>query len=618
MAPGRASGALLACVALAPGVVLSRFVGESKGHAPCWPYAQCPEFPTPFNGSGYPETYEYTGKFPEGFIWGLGTAAYQIEGAYKEDGRGASIWDTYTGANTVGMPGSICSSAPCPVNKGMYAKGATGNVANDHYHMWKSDVQFMKRLGLKYYRFSISWPRLVPMGNASTPGAVNQKGVSFYNALIDELIANDIQPVVTLYHWDLPQALMQPPYNTPRKMGWYASKGGTPAGEDSIVPLFAAYADLCFRLFGDRVKTWVTFNEAWTFTWLGSGAGKAPGIPEFSETPKWPLVAGHNVLLAHAAAVRLYRDAYQSGRSGASHTGGRIGITNNMDWREPRTTSPADVAAAQRALEFQLGWYADPIFGNDGDYPPSMRAILGDALPKFTPEQRKLLRGSSDFFGLNHYGTAWAFDSEEAGFCQCYCSTTEAAGPDGPAFPRAESVWLYAAGWGLRKIINWVSKRYNKPDIIVTESGWSLAANTTAQGIDDPQRTYYFANYTSQLQRAISEDGCRVTGYFAWSLMDNFEWERGFTERFGVSYNDFKFGQDPDSPPGWAQKPTAGAQVRTQKGSNKYLQAVWKANELIDPRCVVTKEGLPGPRSRAQRETEKHPQCRRFGATGRP
>lgn len=492
----------------------------TSGHAPCWPYDECPPFPAPFAGKGYPAEYNYTGAFPDGFAWGLGTAAYQVEGAYDEGGRGASIWDTYTGANTVGMPGAVCTSAPCPVNDKMWAVGATGNVACDHYHRYKEDVALMKSMGLKYYRFSISWPRLVPMGNASADGAVNPAALAFYNDLINALVDADITPVVTLYHWDLPQALMQPPYDTPETMGWYAADAaGTPAGDNAIVALFATYADLCFRSFGDRVKLWFTFNEAWTFTWLGSGGGKAPNLPEFSDMPKWPLVAGHNVLLAHAAAVQVFRARYQSG----TFAGGRIGITNNMDWREPMTTSDADVAAAQRALEFQLAWFTDPIFGDAGDYPASMRAILGDALPKFTPVQRQLLKGSADFFGLNHYGTGWASDTDDAGFCQCYCDVAETAGPDGPAFPRAQSIWLYGAGWGLRKLVNWVSQRYSSPEIWITEGGWSLGANSSAVGIVDLDRTLYFANYTSQLQRAITEDGVDVRSYFAWSLMGEFD-----------------------------------------------------------------------------------------------
>lgn len=423
--------------------------------------------------------------------------------------------------------------------------------------------------------------RLVPLGNASAPNAVNADAVAFYSALLDALLAAGITPVATLYHWDLPQALLTPPYSSPSTQGWYAHDPatGAPAGKEAIVPLFAAFADLCFSQFSDRVKFWVTFNEAWTFTWLGSGGGKAPGIDAFSEMPKWPLVAGHNVLLAHAAAVDVFRSKY------AQSSGGVIGITNNIDWKEPKTTAPADVAAAQRALEFQLGWFADPIFGADGDYPPAMRTILGPLLPTFSDEEKASLNGSADFFGLNSYGTGWASDSDDAGFCSCYCNVDEGAGPDGPAFPKAQSAWLYGSGWGIRKLVNWIANRYGKDttEIYVTEGGWSIAADNATAGVKDAPRTYYYANYTAALRDAIYEDGVKVKGYFAWSLMDNFEWERGFTERFGVVFNDFSFGDDPNAPPGSFQKPTAAGQVRTPKESAQWLSKVWASNAMVDP-----------------------------------
>ena len=578
-----------ACLALA-----------SSSHAPCWPYSACPPFPTPFPGNdSYPglSYTNYTGAFPKGFAWGLGTAAYQIEGAYNTDGRGASIWDTFTGANTVGMPGSICTTAPCAINPHQWAKGATGNVANDHYHRWKADIAQMVDIGLKNYRFSISWPRVVPLGDARVPGGVNAKALAFYSDLIDGLLAAGITPVVTLYHWDLPQALMTPPYATPSTMGWYASDAATgkPAGQTTIVPLFAAFADLCFKTFGDRVKTWITFNEAWTFTWLASGGGKAPSIPEFAEMPKWPLIAGHNVLLAHAAVVNLYRTSYSPTQKG------EIGITNNIDWMEPNDTSNASIAAAQRGLEFQLGWFADPIFGPNGDYPPSMRTILGPLLPTFTAAESALLKGSADFFGLNSYGSGWATDSPNAGFSGAYVNIDHDAGPNGPAMPRAQSIWLFGCPWGIRKLVNWVAKRYAsgplgpRVPILITEGGWSIGANDSGTGTRDLARAYYFANYTQQLQRAIVEDGVNLIGYFAWSLMDNFEWERGYTERFGVVYNEFDFGPDPNSPPGWAQTPRADAQQRTRKDSSRYLQEVWRQNRVLDPAHYAKEAGVCPP-----------------------
>jgi beta-glucosidase/6-phospho-beta-glucosidase/beta-galactosidase len=586
---------------------------------------QCPEFPGPYGFSEAPEQYDYSGGFPEGFIWGLGTAAYQIEGGYKEGGRGASIWDTFTGADTVGMPGAncahCCKKAPCPVNEVMFDKGATGNVACDHWHMWREDVALMRAMGLKHYRFSISWPRIYPTGRAKD--GVNLAGVDFYNGLIDELLSSGITPYVTLYHWDLPQGLLDPP----KANGWWARDPKTGEPVEEIVDEWLAYVDTCFSLFGDRVKVWLTFNEAWTFTWLASGFGKAPSIEPFMNMSRDPYIAAHNVLRAHAKAVDLYRSKYQPEQDG------QIGITNNCDWKEPLTDSPADVAAAERGLLFQLGWLTDPIFGGKGDYPEVMKRMLRERLPRFTEQEKRLLDGSSDFLGINHYGTGFAHytpgrPSEDFSFSKM----TE----DG--LPRGQSEWLYGAGWGFRKLLYWIGRRYKDVPVIVTEGGWSIAAESAADGASDFDRVAYYANYTSQLRAAIYEDGVDVRGYFAWSLMDNFEWERGYSERFGVTFSDFNFspvGSSAGAPNGgdvnssgvnssgvnssgvnssgvnssrelsgrkagisaqlsgnssrkaqdlsstW--EPTAGRQIRTRKESSCWLEAVWRSNQLVDP-----------------------------------
>merc|ERR1712113_900642 len=297
------------------------------------------------------------------------------------------------------------------------------------------------------------------------------------------------------------------------------------------------YVDTCFRLFGDRVKTWITFNEAWTFTYLASGFGKAPSIEYYSDMTSEPWIAGHNVLNAHAEVVHLYRTMYQPTQ------GGKIGITNNCDWREPHSTDPGDIASAERAVLFQLGWYSDPIFGGKGDYPPEMRALYGSRLPNFTAEEKRKLNGSADFYGLNHYGTGWAaFDPKNPGADLSYAKVSE------EGIVKAESAWLYGAGWGFRKILNWVKRRYNNPVLYVTEGGWSANAPNYVLGTHDISRVMYYANYSSEMRKAIVEDGVDVRGYFAWSLVDNFEWERGYIERFGTTYNDFGKGFDPNAP----------------------------------------------------------------------
>jgi beta-glucosidase len=542
-------------------------------HHPCLGFDKdaCPGYPRPYGSAEErPQKYPSRGGFPDGFIWGLGTAAYQVEGGYKDGGRGASIWDTFTGADTVGMPGAdcehCCKKAPCPVHKGMESKGANGNVACDHYHLWRSDVALMKSMGLKNYRFSISWPRIYPTGRKSD--GINEAGVNFYSTLIDELVAAGITPYVTLYHWDLPQGLLDPP----RANGWWARDPDTLEPKEEILDEWLAYVDTCFKMFGDRVKVWVTFNEAWTFTWLASGFGKAPSIEPYNNISRDPYIAAHNVLRAHAKAVKLYRDHYQKDQ------GGQIGITNNCDWREPLTDSSADVAASERGLLFQLGWLTDPIFGGKGDYPEVMKRMYRGRLPVFTEEEKQLLNGSADFLGINHYGTGFSsYTPGRPGFDLSFSNMSE----DG--LTQAQSPWLYSAGWGFRKLLNWVGRRYKNVPIIVTEGGWSLEGKNAAEGAVDPQRMEYYNNYTAMMQAAIYEDGVDVRGYFAWSLLDNFEWEKGYNERFGLVYSEFEFGEDNHAGANQNKQPTAGKQVRTRKDSSCWLEAVWRTNTLVDP-----------------------------------
>jgi beta-glucosidase len=494
------------------------------------------DFPMPYRGL-YPSSYVPGGKFPDDFIWGLGTAAYQIEGAWDEDGRGPSIWDTFSGAG---------SYEP---NEGHEVKSDSGAVTCDHYHRMEEDVRLMASLGLKNYRFSISWPRLLPTGTLA--GGINQKGVAFYHRLIDALRAHGITPFVTLFHWDLPQALQ-----TPALRGWLDRR---------IVPHFRVFAELCFEQYGDKVRYWTTFNEAWTFTVLGYGTGsKAPGRP-YIDISTFPYIAGHHVLLAHAEAVEAFR-----ANSKVRANGGQIGITNNCDWNEPASSSAADIAAAERANEWWLAWFADPIWL--GNYPASMVARLGSRLPTFTATEAAKLRGSADFFGLNHYGSQFA--RENRNNLSNYWSDAESASFHTADMPRAASVWLYGVPWGLRKLLNWVDRRYHHVPIYVTENGWSTKGGESwAEGVVDDGRVLYYANYTGEVQRAIAEDGVNVRGYFAWSLMDNFEWERGFSERFGLVYTDFV------------------TQARHPKASARWFSATMAANAVADPCPFLSASG---------------------------
>jgi beta-galactosidase len=439
-------------------------------------------------------------QFPEGFIWGSATSSYQIEGAWLEGGKGPSIWDVFSH-----MPGKT-------------ANGDTGDVACDHYHRFRDDVALMAAMGLPAYRFSISWPRIQPTGS----GKPNPEGLAFYSNLIDALLDHGITPWVTLYHWDLPAALQF------EEDGWLNPR---------LADRFADYADICFAHFGDRVKHWITLNEAWVVSVLGYGQGIfAPGRVSTAE----PYQAAHQLLRAHAKAVDVYRRKYQA------QQGGQIGITNNCDWREPKTDRAADRQAAERAVAFFLGWFADPVYR--GDYPDVMRARVGDRLPVFTDEDRALLRGSSDFFGLNHYTTMYAGEAvpgagvplgpnDNAGLIEDQGVVLTAD----PAWGRTEMGWSIVP-WGLRKLLQWIDARYDRPPVVLTENGCAFDDRLVDGRVDDAPRIAFLDGYIGECHRAL-EAGVDLRGYFLWSFLDNFEWASGYTKRFGLHHVDFATGQ---------------------------------------------------------------------------
>lgn len=429
------------------------------------------------------------------FIWGTATSSHQIEGAWLEDGKGLNIWDAF--AHT---PGKITN-------------GDHSEVACDHYHLFEQDIELMKQLGVEGYRFSLSWSRILPDGK----GKVNAAGIDFYNRLIDALLAADITPFITLYHWDLPLTLQL------ENDGWLSH---------TTTEAFVRYAEVCFDAFNDRVDHWITFNENWCTAVLGNGSGIfAPGRISSTE----PYIVAHNLLLAHGKTVRSFR---------GKNCKGQIGIANNCDWREPLTNDPEDIAAAQEALEFFFGWFTDPVVF--GDYPAIMKKRLGDKLPAFTPEEKEMLKGSSDFLGLNHYTTHYASRKVAPDF------RVDAEGGNGgimkdhevylsydPDWKQTSMGW-FVVPWGLRKLLNWIKERYGNPPVYITENGCSVAANNREDAVNDQFRADFVESYTGALQEAINEDGVNAKGYFCWSLMDNFEWCKGYDMRFGLVFCDFK------------------------------------------------------------------------------
>ena len=434
-------------------------------------------------------------KFPNDFVWGTATSSYQIEGAVDEGGRGRSIWDLF------------CEQPDRILN------GDSGSTACNHYNLFKDDVKLMADLGIKAYRFSIAWPRIQPSGE----GEPNLAGISFYNKLIDCLIDNDIEPWITLYHWDLPEDLYL------HHQGWLSS---------SIMDKFGEYARICFESFGDRVKHWITLNEPWCSAVLGYGNGHhAPGHKSNTE----PYIAAHNLLLSHARAVEVYRDL-------SLNNDGVIGITNNCDYRFPLTQTDEDINAAERSLEFFIGWFADPIW--KGDYPQIMKELVGNRLPKFTEDEKKLILGSSDFFGLNHYSSMLASEPNEG--IQPEENIAGNGGmfedqlvhlSDDPNWKKTHMEWNVVPE-GCKELLKWIDKRYNKPTIYITENGCAQDEPTLEAAQNDEERVQFFKGYINACYEAIQDD-VNLKGYFAWSLMDNFEWAWGYDRRFGLCRVDF-------------------------------------------------------------------------------
>ncbi|MEP6786959.1 MAG: GH1 family beta-glucosidase [Acidobacteriota bacterium] len=421
-------------------------------------------------------------SFPQGFLWGSATAAYQVEGAVNEDGRKPSIWDTF-------------SHTPGKTNA-----GSTGDVADDHYHRYKEDVALMKALGVKTYRFSIAWPRVFPDG----AGAPNPKGLDFYNRLVDELLKNGIEPFATLFHWDLPQILQD-------KQGGWESRDTSKA--------FADYAGYVGEKMSDRVKHFFTLNEMWTFIEVGYSFGiHAPGL----RLPADRLhQARHNAVLAHGLAVQALRAKTKPGT--------KIGMAENMAICVPVIETPEHIKASEAACRELNAAYATVV--QEGKYTDAYLKNAGANAPKVLEGDLKAISSPLDFVGVNIYQPTYVrADDSPLGFTVV---------PNPPSFPHAPSPWLFvgpeALYWGPRHI----NKLWGVKEIYVTENGCSSSDIPAADGkVYDTDRVTYLRNYLSHLQRATA-DGIPVKGYFCWSLMDNFEWADGYTNRFGLHHVDF-------------------------------------------------------------------------------
>lgn len=443
--------------------------------------------------------------FPKGFIFSTATAAYQIEGAWNTSGKGENIWDRI-----------------CHTNPSFVANNDNGDVACDSYHKYKEDVQHIKDIGFHMYRFSLSWSRLFPTGYTNS---VNPDGVRYYNDLIDEILSNGIEPMVTIFHWDLPQSLQD-------IGGWL---------NPNIAQIFADYARAVFNLFGNKVKYWITINEPQIVT---TGYGGVTVAPALNLHGTGEYTSGHNILRAHAKAYRIYDQEFRQKQ------GGKVSLSLNGAFHIPKNASdPAHVEAAERANQFIFGWFGHPIFSLEGDYPPVMRDFVDrnslaegraeSRLPSFTEEEIFELKGSSDFIGLNFYSGIQA----EPGLDGPIPSVQRDQQISGSAIPGSQKSacdWLMGTPNEFRLALNWFKNEYNNQEVFITENGYCDSGE-----VDDQERIKYYKGYLENLLKAINEDGCRVCGYTVWSLMDNFEWRSGYTNKFGLLKVNF---DDPDRP----------------------------------------------------------------------
>ena len=421
-------------------------------------------------------------QFPPGFLWGAATSAYQIEGGWNADGKGESIWDRY-----VQTPGHI-------------HQDDTGDTATDHYHRMRADVSLMGDLRLKAYRFSISWPRVLPDGR----GQANEAGLDFYSRLIDALLEADIQPVACLNHWDLPQAIFE--------------LGGWP--ERQSADWFSDYARLMFDRLGDRVRLWATHNEPRVIAFLGYGEGvMAPGIPDYSLA----FLTVHHLLLAHARAVQAFR------RGGYD---GEIGIILDSEHVVPAGDLPEDRAACDRYKALDTYLFTDPLFL--GTYPADLMTWIGSLAPDVQPGDLELIAQPVDFLGINYYRSMAVGYSQKANFLKA-----GAAHRTLPMWGHTEIGWgVYPTG--LTEVLLDLARRYSLPPLYLAENGCATRDIPDEIGyVGDVERIDYLRGHISAAWDAI-QDGIDLRGYFVWSLLDNFEWSEGYVPRFGLVRVDYK------------------------------------------------------------------------------
>ncbi|KAF1330471.1 Glycoside hydrolase, partial [Globisporangium splendens] len=467
--------------------------------------------------------------FPDTFLFGSATAAYQVEGGWNETGRTPSIWDDF-----------------CREKKGF----ACANVADDFLHRYRDDIALMVDSKLDSFRFSISWSRAMTWDDATKQMKPNAPGIAFYHALIDELRRNNIVPIVTLYHWDLPLVL----HRELEPQGWISK---------DIIDHFLQYAELMFTEFGGKIGFWSTFNEPWTFVTQGYGNGNAaPGL-KHSKTNAYTVA--HHVLIAHGKSVRRFRELKAQN---VIHENARIGVVLNADFSYPLDpTNPEDVAAGERKMQFGLGWFLAPLVS--GRYPAIMRQRAGDNLPEFTEEDAAVVKGSYDLFMLNHYSSKIVTDCKsEHSKVKCHkqapgwerdLGIDETRSPKGARLSSKNENGQYNCNWftgyapGYLETIKWMHAQDPKTDILLTENGW--CGNETIENMD---QLWYYQTYLGEVHKGITELNIPIIGYTAWSFVDNYEWG-SFKPRFGLHYVNFT--SQTGSKGGYIPQPTDLARI---------------------------------------------------------
>ncbi|KAJ8710543.1 hypothetical protein PYW08_009058 [Mythimna loreyi] len=468
-------------------------------------------------------------KFPPSFMFGAASAAYQVEGGWNVSDKGLSMWD------------KILHDRP-----ELVANRNNGDVACDSYHLWRRDIEMCEELGLNMYRFSISWSRLLPSG---FPNHISEDGKNYYNNLIDGLLEKGIQPLVTMNHFDLPMSLQD--------LGGWANP--------LIADWFADYAEVVFSLYADRVKYWLTINEAYIQC---DGGYHMEAAPFFEDMKLGRYLCNKNVLIAHAKAYRIYDEQYRYKYHG------KVSLSTLFFWFKPFT--PEDQEVTDLTIEHWEGRYAHAIFSKEGGWPRKLEKLLNDnakkegywhpRLPPFTPEEIELVRGTYDFYALNHYTTRlvrrvnpgeppgkWFFEGSDE------LNTVMFKDPSWPSTP---VYWFSVYPPGLREQLNWLNATYDVKEIIITENG----VPSLDPGLVDTQRLEYYRDYLEQVLLAIN-DGVNVTGYTAWTLMDNFEWLSGYIAKFGLYAVDFS---DPN-------------RTRTPRESARYYSSVIRSRMIHPP-----------------------------------